>query len=67
MDDVWIAIGIGGIGALIATVLWWARGDSAGKAYGPDTAMGVGLSQMPQPPHIDSGSPGSSDGAGGNS
>ncbi len=55
----WVAIGIGGIGLLIALVLWWGRESPAGKAYSPDPAMGIGMldthQQRGDPPVHDSG------------
>jgi hypothetical protein len=40
----WGAIGIGAIGLVLCSVLWLGRKDPAGKSYGPETAMGLGIS-----------------------
>ena len=44
--ELWIAAGLGVIGLLLGYVLWPGRGTSAGKSYGPDTAMGFGMSDV---------------------
>lgn len=48
MDNVgmWLAIWFGIAGLVIVYVVWVGRRNSAGKSYGPDTAMGIGLSDV---------------------
>lgn len=43
---VWLAIWFGAAAVVLLYVVWVKRGDSAGKSYGPDTAMGIGMSDI---------------------
>ena len=48
MDNVgmWLAIWFGATGLMIVYVVWVGRRNSAGKSYGPDTAMGIGMTDV---------------------
>ena len=39
-------IAFGAAGLLACWVVWTSRRDAAGKSYGPDTAMGFGMSDV---------------------
>lgn len=41
-----VAVWFGAAALVILYVVWSARRDSAGKSYGPDTAMGIGVSDV---------------------
>ena len=58
--EIWVAVGIGAIGLVICSVLWLGRKNPAGKSYGPETAMGLGMLEAQRQAHgppLDSGSP----------
>ncbi len=48
MDNpvLWLAIWFGAAALVVIYVVWVRRRDAAGKSYGPDTAMGIGLSDV---------------------
>ena len=43
---VWLTIWFGAAAVVVFYVVFVRRRDAAGKSYGPDTAMGIGLSDV---------------------
>jgi hypothetical protein len=71
--ELWVVAGLGVAGSLVCWVVWTSRRDAAGKSYGPDTAMGFGMSDIGRS-HSDPGTgdaggagPGGAGGDGGSS
>jgi len=41
-----VAVWFGAAALVVLYVVWSARRNSAGKSYGPDTAMGIGMTDL---------------------
>ena len=64
LNTIWVAIGLGVIGLVVCSLVWLGRTNRAGKSYGPETAIGLGMLEAQrhaQGQPLDSGGAGASD------